>query len=133
MKLNKNCSNIAILFAILSVLSLSVSVVASDAGYTLVGGPYPGDPLQACLYRLDNGLDVYLTVNRERPRFFAEIAVRAGSKNDPPETTGLAHYMEHLLFKGSRRLGTMDFEKEQSHLERIEDLYEAHFEAAPDL
>ncbi len=129
MKSKFNCLKVAILFAILSMLSLSASVVASDAGHTLVGGPYPGDPLQARLYRLDNGLEVYLSVNRERPRFFAEIAVRAGSKNDPPETTGLAHYMEHLLFKGSQRLGTMDYEKEKSHLERIEALYEAHFEA----
>lgn len=97
------------------------------AGYISVGGPYPDDPLQAHIYRLDNGLEVYLSVNRDTPRFYAEIAVRAGSKNDPPETTGLAHYMEHLLFKGSERLGTLDYEKEKAHLDRITELYERHF------
>lgn len=102
---------------------------ATDSGYILVEGPHPEDPLQAYLYRLDNGLEVYLTINKERPRFFAEIAVRTGSKFDPPETTGLAHYMEHLLFKGSERLGTLDYEKEKVHLERIEALYEEHYAA----
>lgn len=97
------------------------------ADYIQVGGPYPDDPLQAQLYRLDNGLEVYLSVNRDTPRFYSEIAVRAGSKNDPPETTGLAHYMEHLLFKGSERLGTLDYEKEKAHLDRIGELYEQHF------
>ncbi|HQN02279.1 MAG TPA: pitrilysin family protein, partial [Candidatus Hydrogenedentes bacterium] len=100
------------------------------ADYVQVGGPYSDDPLQARIYKLDNGLEVYLSVNRDTPRFYAEIAVRAGSKNDPPETTGLAHYMEHLLFKGSQRLGTLDYEKEKAHLDRITDLYEQHFEEA---
>ncbi len=79
------------------------------------------------IYELDNGLRVYLTENHETPRFEAQIAVRAGSKNDPPETTGLAHYLEHLLFKGTTRLGTTDYEKEKPHLDRITALYERHF------
>lgn len=117
----------------LLLLTATGGVVASEAGFTLLEGPYKDDPLQARIYQLDNGLRVYLTINRERPRFFAEIAVRTGSKNDPPEATGLAHYMEHLLFKGSERLGTIDYEKEKGHLDRIEDLYEAHFnEKDPD-
>lgn len=93
-------------FAGLSVIVLMLAGTAI-ADYVQVGGPYPDDPLQAHIYRLDNGLEVHLSVNRDTPRFYAEIAVRAGSKNDPPETTGLAHYMEHLLFKGSERLGTL--------------------------
>ncbi|HDP35276.1 MAG TPA: insulinase family protein [Candidatus Hydrogenedentes bacterium] len=101
---------------------------AALAGYTPIGGPYPDDPLQAHIYRLDNGLEVYLSVNRDTPRFYAEIAVRAGSKHDPPETTGLAHYMEHLLFKGSTRLGTLDYTREKPLLDRIAALYERHFE-----
>jgi len=112
--------------AFLFVLALAVSGMAV-ADYVQVGGPYPDDPLQAHIYKLDNGLEVYLSVNRDTPRFYAEIAVRAGSKNDPPETTGLAHYMEHLLFKGSERLGTLDYEKEKVHLDRIGELYEQHF------
>src|ERR1051326_4263082 len=81
------------------------------AGFKRVNKPNPADPMAVQIYQLDNGLKVYLTENHETPRFEARIAVRAGSKDDPPETTGLAHYLEHLLFKGITRLGTMDFEK----------------------
>ena len=56
------------------------------------------DPLHSRIYTLDNGLKVYMTVNGEAPRIQTYIAVRVGSKNDPLETTGLAHYFEHLMF-----------------------------------
>ncbi|GAB4318022.1 MAG: insulinase family protein [Candidatus Sumerlaeia bacterium] len=79
------------------------------------------------VYRLDNGLTVYLSANHETPRFFAQIAVRAGSKMDPPDATGLAHYFEHLMFKGTDRLGTLDFASEKPLLDRITELYERHF------
>ena len=61
----------------------------------------PGDPLNARIYTLDNGLKVYMTVNKDQPRIQTYVAVRAGGKNDPAETTGLAHYFEHLMFKGT--------------------------------
>ena len=97
------------------------------AGYERINAPNPDDPMAVHIYRLDNGLTVYLTENHETPRFHAEIAVRAGSKNDPIEATGLAHYMEHLLFKGTDEIGTLDYEKEKVHLDRIDDLYEQRF------
>lgn len=96
--------------------------------YTRIYPPHPDDPLDAHIYELNNGLRVYLTHNPEEPRFYAEIAVRAGSKQDPADATGLAHYLEHLLFKGNQQLGTLDYEAEQPHLERIEALYEEHFQ-----
>lgn len=114
--------------SVLALFICTLGIYAYAEGYVLVEGPHADDPLQTHIYRLDNGLEVYLSVNRETPRFFAEIAVRAGSKHDPPETTGLAHYMEHLLFKGSQRLGVLDYEKEKVHLDRIAELYEKHFE-----
>ena len=73
---------------------------------------------------LENGLKVYLSPNREEPRFYAEIVTRAGSKHDPSTNTGLAHYLEHLLFKGTQSFGTLDYEKEKPHLEKITKLYE---------
>ena len=100
---------------------------ALPAQYKLLHGPDPKDPMQAHIYQLDNGLMVYLTQNKEEPRFYAEIAVRAGSKHDPQDATGIAHYLEHMLFKGSQKIGTLDYEKEQVHLDRIEALYEQHF------
>ena len=84
------------------------------------------DPLKAHHYVLKNGLQVYITVNREKPVFRAEIAVRAGSKNDPADATGIAHYLEHMLFKGSGRIGTLDYKKEKILLDRITKLYEVY-------
>lgn len=103
------------------------SPVLADANYTRIYAPNPADALDAHIYELNNGLRVYLTQNREEPRFYAEIAVRAGSKQDPADATGLAHYLEHLLFKGNQKLGTLDYEAERPHLEQIAALYEEHF------
>ena len=85
-----------------------------------------GDPARARIYTLDNGLKVYLTVNTDKPRIQTAIAVRTGGKNDPAETTGLAHYLEHIMFKGTSKYGTMDYEKEKPLLDAIEQLYETY-------
>ncbi len=84
------------------------------------------DPLNARIYKLDNGLTVYLTVNKEAPRIQTYIATRAGSKNDPSDATGLAHYLEHMLFKGTDQYGTKDFAKEKVEIDKIENLYEVY-------
>ncbi|HXH17750.1 MAG TPA: insulinase family protein, partial [Chitinophagales bacterium] len=84
------------------------------------------DPLNARIYTLKNGLKVYLTVNSREPRIQTYIAVRAGSKFDPKETTGLAHYLEHMMFKGTQDFGTLDWEKEKIMLDTISALYELH-------
>ena len=73
---------------------------------------------------LDNGLTVYISPNSEEPRFYAEIITRAGSKHDPATNTGLAHYLEHLLFKGTQSFGTQDYSSEEPILRKISDLYE---------
>lgn len=67
-----------------------------------------------------------MSVNKDEPRIYTEIAVRAGSKHDPADTTGLAHYFEHMMFKGTDRLGSLDWEKERVLLDRIELLFEKH-------
>ena len=84
------------------------------------------DPLKARVYTLDNGLKVYLTAYADAPRVQTNIAVRAGSKNDPADATGLAHYLEHMLFKGTDVYGSLDFEKEAPMLDKIEALYEEY-------
>ena len=65
----------------------------------------PNDPMKTRIYTLDNGLKVYISVNKEKPRIQTYIAVRTGSRNDPAETTGLAHYLEHIMFKGTDKFG----------------------------
>lgn len=91
--------------------------------------PLPNDPMKVVIRRLPNGLTVYLSPDKGRPRITAHVAVRAGSKNDPAEATGQAHYLEHMLFKGTTRLGTLDFAKEAPHLARIKELYERRAKA----
>jgi predicted Zn-dependent peptidase len=85
-----------------------------------------GDPLNVRIYTLDNGLKVYLSVNKDKPRIQTYIGVRVGGKNDPAETTGLAHYLEHLMFKGTKSFGTSDYEAEKPYLDQIESLYETY-------
>ena len=86
----------------------------------------PGDPTGTRIYTLDNGLKVYMSVNRDEPRITAHIAVRVGSKNDPRETTGLAHYFEHLMFKGTESFGTQNYSLEKPLLDEIEQLFEVY-------
>ena len=85
-----------------------------------------GDPLETRIYTLDNGLKVYMSVNKETPRIQTYIAVKVGGKNDPSETTGLAHYFEHLMFKGSEQFGTSDYAAEKPLLDEIEGLFEVY-------
>lgn len=85
-----------------------------------------GDPSRTRIYTLDNGLKVYLSVNDEQPRIQAFIAVRVGGKNDPSQTTGLAHYFEHLMFKGTEQFGTSDYAAEKPMLDEIERLFEVY-------
>lgn len=86
----------------------------------------PNDPLKARIYTLDNGLKVYMTVNKDQPRIQTFIAVRVGGKNDPAETTGLAHYFEHLMFKGTTNFGTQNYEAEKPLLDQIEQQFEIY-------
>ncbi|RME94496.1 MAG: insulinase family protein, partial [Bacteroidetes bacterium] len=86
----------------------------------------PGDPLGFRHYQLKNGLQVFLSVNPDEPRIFTNICFRVGSKYDPPDTTGLAHYMEHMLFKGTSRIGALNWEEESKLLEKIADLFELY-------
>ena len=107
---------ILLVFGLLAVLPLS----ARD--YEQVAG----DLTKTRIYTLDNGLKIYLSVNKEKPRIQTYIAVRTGSKNDPAETTGLAHYLEHLMFKGTKLFGTNNAVAEAPLLDQIEQRYEAY-------
>jgi predicted Zn-dependent peptidase len=86
----------------------------------------PGDPLKARIYTLNNGLKVYLSVYKDEPKFQSMIGIKAGSKNDPADHTGLAHYLEHMLFKGTDVYGTRDFTKEAPLIDSIFNLYERY-------
>lgn len=83
------------------------------------------------IYTLKNGLKVFLAQNFDAPRIQTFIPVRTGSNNDPADNTGLAHYLEHMMFKGTSKIGTRDWEREKILLEQISELYEQH-KAEPD-
>ncbi len=85
-----------------------------------------GDPMGTRIYTLKNGLTVYLADNKDEPRIQTYIAVKAGSTYDPAETTGLAHYLEHMMFKGTSKIATTNWEEEQKLIKKISDLYEEH-------
>ncbi len=85
-----------------------------------------GDPMHSRIYTLDNGLKVYLSVNKEKPRVQTYIAVHTGSRNDPAETTGLAHYLEHLMFKGTTHFGSSNIVAEAPLLDSIENRFEQY-------
>ena len=106
----------------LCALVFNLNAQAKDYQYETV----KGDMTHTRIYTLDNGLKVYLSVNNEKPRIQTYIAVRTGSKNDPAETTGLAHYLEHLMFKGTTNFGTTNAEAEAPLLEDIKARYERY-------
>jgi predicted Zn-dependent peptidase len=90
--------------------------------YTVVSN----DPMKVRTYVLSNGLTVMMAVNSKQPRIQTYIATKAGSKNDPSDNTGLAHYLEHMLFKGTDKYGTKDWAKEKEQLDKIDALYEVY-------
>ncbi len=87
----------------------------------------PGDPMGVVVKKLANGLTLMVCENHEEPRAECWITTRAGSAKDPADATGLAHYLEHMNFKGTSKLGTMDWAKEKPHLDRITEIYDELF------
>ena len=122
--LNKTISTKVLLIAAALLMLLVGCKRKTDSKYKYE--TVKGDLTEARIYTLDNGLTVYLSVNNEEPRIQTYIAVRTGSKNDPSETTGLAHYLEHLMFKGTDKFGTTDYEAEKPFLDDIEARYEKY-------
>lgn len=117
------------LFSILSSSPLSAQQRVSSYGVEKskdwICKVYQG-PLEVRQYTLTNGLTVIFSKNPNNPQVATQIVVKAGSKNDPATNTGLAHYLEHMLFKGTDKYGTFDYEKEKVYLLQIEALYEKY-------
>ena len=115
----------------LLLLLLVLPVLVTGQTRTVTEGKYTyqvveNDPLNARIYTLPNGLTVMMTVYKDEPRIQTYIPVKAGSKNDPADATGLAHYLEHMLFKGTDRFGTLNPGTELPYIDEIIDLYEQY-------
>ena len=76
------------------------------------------------VYKLENGLTVILQEDHRRPEVQGFVTVRTGSVNESPDATGMAHYLEHVMFKGTQTMGTIDWEKEKPHYDKIVQLYD---------
>lgn len=100
------------------------TLTSADGKYTYT--VVKNDPMKVRTYVLKNGLTVMMAINKKEPRIQTYIATKAGSKNDPADNTGLAHYLEHMLFKGTDKYGTKDWAKEKEQLDKIDALYELY-------
>lgn len=109
-------------FRIFVLAAVALLALSCSSKYETV----KGDPMNTKIYTLDNGLKVYMSVNKNEPRLQTYIAVRSGSKNDPSDNTGLAHYLEHIMFKGTENFGTSDYAAEKPLLDEIERLFEVY-------
>ena len=83
-------------------------------------------------YKLENGLTVILNHDNTQNKVFGAVAVKAGAVNDPEEATGLAHYLEHLMFNGTQNVGTIDWESEKVHYQKVIDLFEELHQSTDD-
>ena len=102
--------------------AVALAALASCSRYETV----QGDPMGVKIYTLKNGLKVYMSVNKDEPRIQTYMPVRVGGKDDPSDNTGLAHYLEHMLFKGTEILGTQHYRAEKPMLEQIDSLFEVY-------
>ena len=101
--------------ALLLVCSIAVSSAFTREGLTE--------------YKLDNGLTVMLWEDHDQPDVTGYVVVRAGAVDEPAEYTGLAHYLEHMLFKGTERIGALDWEAEKPIYDSIIALYDQYSDA----
>ena len=81
-------------------------------------------------FKLPNGLTVYICEDPTQHDVFGEVVVRTGSVNDPQQYTGLAHYLEHVMFKGTTRIGALDWEAEKPLYEQIIAKYDEYSETS---
>ena len=120
-----SCLLFLILFSVFAGHGLFAQVKTVTEGnytYSIV----ENDPTKTRIYKLSNGLTVYLTVYKNQPRIQTYIPVKTGSKMDPADATGLAHYLEHMLFKGTDKFGSKDYGKEKPLIDEIISLYEKY-------
>jgi predicted Zn-dependent peptidase len=83
---------------------------------------YANAQLEVKEFKLSNGMTVWLNEDHSQPKVFGAVVVKAGAKDCP--NTGIAHYFEHIMFKGTDRIGTIDYEQEKPWLDSISAQYD---------
>jgi len=80
------------------------------------------ESLQIKEHTLSNGMTVWLNEDHSQPKVFGAVVVKAGAKDSPD--TGIPHYFEHIMFKGTEKIGTINYEEEKVYLDQIENCYD---------
>jgi predicted Zn-dependent peptidase len=122
---------LSLILFLVSGYAFQISAQTANAWKQATSGGYTykyvtGDPTHSRFYTLKNGLTVILSPTNKQPRVQAYIAVKAGSKTDPSDHTGLAHYLEHMMFKGTNKFGSLNWANEKPLLDKIDELYEQY-------
>lgn len=118
--------SLAVLVSLPLVAQQRIGGFAQEKTENWVMTRFIGDPLNVREYKFKNGLTLYTSNQATTKRVYTMVAVKTGSKNDPASNTGLAHYLEHMLFKGTDKYGTLDWGKEKPLLAQIDALYEKY-------
>ena len=105
----------------LFLLSLSLGFVAAAQ-----------EKLDVETFYLNNGLKVIVCEDHSEPKIYGSVVVHAGSKNEDTAATGVAHYFEHMMFKGTDRIGTTDWQTEKRYLDSISQAYDRLHDATSD-
>ncbi len=92
---------------------------------TVAAVGYAQQAVKVETFRLDNGLKVVLCEEHSQPKIYGCVVVHAGSKNENPRATGVAHYFEHIMFKGTDRIGTINWKAEKLYLDSISQAYDS--------
>ena len=87
-------------------------------------------PLDVKTLKLDNGFTVWLNEDHTQATVFGAVVVNAGAKDSP--ATGIAHYFEHIMFKGTDKIGTIDYASEKVYLDSIAATYDLLAQTADD-
>ena len=107
------------LFLLLTLLGSTLFISAQE-----LNNNKPGNALYVEQYTLKNGLTVYLNEDHTQPNILGAVVVKGGSKRDPADATGIAHYFEHIMFKGTDKMGTIDYLSEKVYLDSIRMKYD---------
>jgi len=120
--------------AVLWVIVLSWSVVPQAAlARTQTPETAPVQSIQPYLdrvidrvteFKLNNGLKFIVLERHEAPVVSFLTYANVGGANEPDKKTGVAHFLEHLAFKGTTRIGTDNYQAEKPLLDRLDQLAE---------
>lgn len=75
-------------------------------------------------FTLENGMKFIVMERRQAPVASFMLYAKVGAVNEPDGQTGVAHYLEHLAFKGTRRIGTSDYAAEKQLLDQMDVVFD---------